>query len=174
MQLYNGDCLEILRTIPSESVDLVLTDPPYNIKIAAWDNIPDYTAWCIEWLKECERCLKPSGVLYFWHNNIPAIAELMQSIDRNTGFVFRSFCVWDKGNSYRAQSWKERDPNSKTALRSWFNIAEYCIHYFKAPKEAGAEWASTGLDRIHSNPECFKPLKAWYANELISQQNIQL
>ena len=165
MQLIHEDCLEALRSLPAESVDLVLTDPPYNINIAKWDKIENYTAWCLEWLKECERCLKPNGVLYFWHNNMPAIAELMDGMRKETGLVFQSFCIWDKGDSYRAQSWRDRDPKSKTALRSWFNIAEYCLHYFKAPRKAGAAWASTGLDRINSNPECYKPIKEWYAAE---------
>lgn len=33
MELYNGDCLEVLKSIPDDSVNLVLTDPPYNIKV---------------------------------------------------------------------------------------------------------------------------------------------
>lgn len=37
-KLYLGDCLEVLKTIPDNSIDLVLTDPPYNIKKAQWDN----------------------------------------------------------------------------------------------------------------------------------------
>ena len=31
IQLYQGDCLEVMKNIPDKSVDLVLTDPPYNI-----------------------------------------------------------------------------------------------------------------------------------------------
>lgn len=33
MQLYQGDCLEVLKRIPDHSIDLVLTDPPYNIRV---------------------------------------------------------------------------------------------------------------------------------------------
>ncbi len=33
IQLYLGDCLEIMKTIPNKSIDLVLTDPPYGIGI---------------------------------------------------------------------------------------------------------------------------------------------
>lgn len=57
MELYNGDCLEIMKSIPDDSVNLVLTDPPYNIavkttrgvaKTADWDKIDGYIDWCIE------------------------------------------------------------------------------------------------------------------------------
>ena len=163
--LYNGDALEVLRTLPDASVGLVLTDPPYNIGKASWDKIDNYTSWCIEWLQECQRILKPNGVLYMWHNDMAQIAPLMVEIEKRTDLAFISFCIWDKGESWRAQSWKNRDPDSDTALRSWFNTCEYCLHYFNAPKEADGSWKHTGLDRINSNPECYKPIKEWYAAE---------
>lgn len=39
IELYHGDCLEILQNIPDKSVDLVLTDPPYGTTACKWDNI---------------------------------------------------------------------------------------------------------------------------------------
>lgn len=176
IDLRCGDALEQLKTLPDGSVDLVLTDPPYNIgvqetragskTVAAWDKIENYTNWCIEWLNECSRVLKPNGVLYFWHNDMAQIAELLHEIAQKTDLVLVSFCIWDKGDTYRAKSWKQRDPEGTTALRSWFNVCEYCLHFFKAPRAAGAAWRATGLDRINSNPECYKPLKDWYKSEL--------
>ncbi|MBQ0166764.1 MAG: hypothetical protein KBT02_06645, partial [Treponema sp.] len=145
--LYEGDVLETLRQIPDNSADLVLTDPPYNIAVttqvsgkkkhAEWDKIENYTGWCLEWLKECERILKPSGVLYFWHNDIAQCAELLHEIKRQTGLQFRSFLIWDKGGSYRAQSWYNTAGNAP--LRQWFNICEYAFHFFLAVP--GAEQA---------------------------------
>ena len=175
INLYNGDCLEVLKTIPDQSVNLVLTDPPYNVSVTrqengktikeAWDKIDGYIDWCIQWLTECQRVLKPNGVLYLFHNDMAQIAELMEAIRRRTNLVFVSFCIWDKGDSYRAQSWHQRDPEGKTALRSWFNVCEYCLHFFNAPADAEAGWKHTGLDRINSNPECYKELKDWVAAE---------
>ena len=177
MRLLHGDCLELMKTIPAQSVDLVLTDPPYNIGVQTqkdrktttqqWDKIDGYVDWCVDWLTECQRVLKPNGVLYFWHNDMGQISELLQAIKQQTNLVFVSFCIWDKGTAYRAKSWKHRDPNSRTALRSWFNICEYCLHFFNAPKDAEASWKHTGLDRINSNPECYRPLKEWYAAEKV-------
>ena len=174
IQLYNGDCLSVIKDMPDDSVDLVLTDPPYNMGVATrkngkarinnWDRIDNYVEWCITWLMECQRVLKPTGVLYFWHNNIEQIAELLEAIRKSTSLDFKSFCIWDKGDAYRAKSWKNRNPAGKSALRSWFNVCEYCLHFFNNPEGAGRA-KQTGNDRIRSNPECFKPLKEWYANE---------
>ena len=115
IDLRCGDALEELKTLPDGSVDLVLTDPPYNIGVqetragskamAAWDKIENYTDWCIDWLNECSRVLKPNGVLYFWHNDMAQIAELLHETAKKTDLVLVSFCIWDKGDTYRAQSW---------------------------------------------------------------------
>ena len=175
MKLLQGDCLELMKDIPDSSVDMVLTDPPYNIGVTtqkngkktvnAWDKIDGYIDWCVEWIQLCSRKLKPNGVLYFWHNDMEQIAKLMEAIREKTSLAFVSFCIWDKGDSYRAQSWHQRNADGKTALRSWFNVCEYCLHFFNAPKDADASWKHTGLDRIKSNPECFLPLKEWYTTE---------
>ena len=122
--IYHGDCREILPYLPK--VDLVLTDPPYNIGKAKWDKIPDYINWCGKWIKECERVLKDNGSFYFWHNDMPQVAQLMEWIRQNTRFVFNSFCIWDKGD-FRALSWK--NPSEANNLRSWFNTCEYCLFY---------------------------------------------
>ncbi len=55
------DCLDLLKELPDESVQLIICDPPYNISLARWDNHNDYIKWASSWLKEAERVLKPSG-----------------------------------------------------------------------------------------------------------------
>lgn len=175
LTLMQGDCLEKLKTIPDGTVDLALTDPPYNVGVTtqrqgtktvnAWDKIDHYIDWCIQWLLECQRVLKTNGVLYFWHNDMPQIAQLLEAIREKTTLSFVSFCIWDKGEAYRARSWKNRDPNGKTALRSWFNVCEFCLHFFNTPKGAQAGWKQTGWERVNSDPVCYRPLKDWYKRE---------
>ena len=174
-RLICGDAIEELKKIPDESIALVLTDPPYNIGVTSivasktvandWDKIDGYVGWCIEWLVECQRVLKPNGVLYFWHNDMAQIAQLLTAMHERTKLEFVSFCIWDKGDSYRAKTWMNRDPDSPSALRSWFSVCEYCLHFFNTLGTKTA-WDTTGLRRVHSNPECFKPLKDWHASEL--------
>lgn len=176
IKLYHGDSLEAVRQMPDGSVDLVLADPPYNIGVKtkvncretvnSWDKIDNYIDWNISWLLECQRVLKPNGVLYFWHNDMRQIADLLVQIKAETDLEFVSFCIWDKGNAYRARTWRNRYPDGKAAPRSWFNICEYCLHFFNNPKVEGGRRAGTGLDWINSNPESYRPIKDWYAAEL--------
>ena len=156
--LYNGDCLEILKDIPSKSVDLVLTDPPYNIKKADWDNIPDYINWCGKWLLECQRVLTDKGSLYFFHNDIVQISQIMEFIRLNTDFKFNSFCIWDKGD-FRALSWK--NPSDKNNLRCWFNTCEYCLVFVKM-QGFKTTWDRTGWESIRLDVNNFKSLRNYF------------
>ncbi len=68
--IYQGNCLEVLATLPSESVDLIFADPPYNIgKVFGdfkdvWATDFEYAQWCYSWLETCLLKLKPTGSLY--------------------------------------------------------------------------------------------------------------
>ena len=61
IELFNGDCLEVMRALADGSVDCIITDPPYYSTNLHFDKAPriDYGAW----LLECKRVLKPNGVL---------------------------------------------------------------------------------------------------------------
>ncbi len=69
--LILGDCLEVLPSIPDNSVNLVYTDPPYyKVKSEAWDrqwDKPDqFLSWLGEVLEEFQRVLAPNGSLYLF------------------------------------------------------------------------------------------------------------
>ena len=70
-KIHHCDALALLRRLPSESVDLIATDPPYfGVKDSAWDNAWNSDAEFIEWLKtilvEYKRVLAPNGSLYLF------------------------------------------------------------------------------------------------------------
>jgi site-specific DNA-methyltransferase (adenine-specific) len=69
--LFHGDALHTLSSeVPSESVDLIFVDPPYNIGkrfsnfYDKWESEEEYAKWAYRLLDECLRVLKPSGTLY--------------------------------------------------------------------------------------------------------------
>lgn len=73
--LYNGDCLDLFSIVPDGSVDCVFADPPFNLNKEYDEGINDrkssseYISWCLEWIQECARVLKPGGSLFIY--NIP-------------------------------------------------------------------------------------------------------
>ncbi len=73
MTLENKDCIEYLKTLETESVDLVLTDPPYFIGFdggkgwdSQWKTEDEYLEWCKLWTEECARVLKPNRMMIIW------------------------------------------------------------------------------------------------------------
>jgi site-specific DNA-methyltransferase (adenine-specific) len=63
----NVDCLEYLKSLPDNSIDLILTDPPYFIGYDGgrgwdkqWNSDEEYLEWCKLWVNECVRVLKPN------------------------------------------------------------------------------------------------------------------
>ena len=68
-----SDCLEYLSTLDDDSVDLVVTDPPYFIGFdggkgwdSQWKTELDYLQWCEQWTNECVRVLKPNRMFIVW------------------------------------------------------------------------------------------------------------
>lgn len=59
MQLIQGDCLEKMKLIPDQSVDLILTDPPYGTTACKWDSVIDFG---LMWA-ELKRIIKPNGAI---------------------------------------------------------------------------------------------------------------
>ena len=70
-KVYNLDCIQELKKMKKETVDIIICDPPYNIG-KDFGNDSDkqkmdvYLKWCDEWIKECIRVLKPAGTLYIY------------------------------------------------------------------------------------------------------------
>ncbi len=95
--VIHGDALEVLRRIPSESVDLAFADPPYNLDKAylTYDDEKDrdtYLPWCNAWLDEYARVLKPTGSLYVL--NLPRWA-MHHAAHLNRKLYFQNWIVWD-------------------------------------------------------------------------------
>ena len=145
------DCLEGMKRIPDKSIDLIVTDPPYNIGKAKWDKVNSYIEWMGTIFKEWERILKDNGSFYFFHNDMPQIAQLMEWLRLNTKFVFNSFIIWDKGD-FRALSWK--NPSENNNLRSWFNTCEYCLYYTFQDE--------TGLTTVMLDTNNFPTLRGYF------------
>lgn len=92
-----GDCLKVMKEMPSESIDLIITDPPFNIGKDYGGIYNDrkkhdeYIEWCKEWLIECIRLLKKSGSLYLFNypeNNAYLLPFLKEKM------VFKRWMTW--------------------------------------------------------------------------------
>ena len=114
-QILAGDCIEVMRSLPEASVDLIFADPPYNLQLRgelhrpdnsrvdavddAWDQFSSFEAYdrfTRDWLAAARRLLKPQGALWVigsYHNVFRMGAEL-----QNQGFWILNDVVWRKSN----------------------------------------------------------------------------
>ncbi len=96
-KVYLGDCIEIMKTLPANSIDLVFADPPFNIGIK-YDVYNDnktyneYYYWSERWIKETYRILKNTGSIYIAIGD--EFAAEINIILKKTGFYFRNWIIW--------------------------------------------------------------------------------
>src|SRR5215472_8714619 len=123
-----GDCLQTLRKIPDQSVQLVVCDPPYNINVAAWDDLDHYVDWAGKWLAEVERVLAPSG-------NFVLFGGLQYQAEAGSGDLL-SLMGWMRAHSRMLLAnliiWNY--PNGMGAQRFFANRHEEIAWFAKTPK----------------------------------------
>ncbi len=96
-KITNADALKALVALPTNSIDLVCTDPPYNLgkdyghtlDSKSWD---DYQQFTKSWLNECNRLLKPTGSFYSFMG-VRFIAKMFILLEE-LGFQFNGWITW--------------------------------------------------------------------------------
>ena len=94
--IRTGDCLEVLRTMPDNSVDAVVTDPPYGLSFMGkkWDyDVPSVEIWA-----ECLRVLKPGGHLLTFAGT--RTQHRMAVRIEDAGFEIRDMIAWVYGSGF--------------------------------------------------------------------------
>ena len=86
-EIYKGDCLEVMKSIPDKSIDMILCDLPYAQTKNQWDTIiPFDRLW-----EQYNRIIKDNGAIVLFANGM-FTAELMMSNKK----MWRYNLVWDK------------------------------------------------------------------------------
>jgi len=122
-RILQGDCVDVLNSLPENSVDLIFADPPYNLQLRGelwrpnmtrvdavddgWDRFADdaddparsfaaYDAFTQAWLRACRRVLKETGTIWVigTYHNIFRVGKLMQDL----GYWILNDVVWVKTN----------------------------------------------------------------------------
>ncbi len=95
--IIQGDCLELLKTIPDDSIDCTFADPPFNLKKGYKSykdrlNIQEYIDWCEQWITQMVRITKPTGSIFL--HNIPKWLTFYTEI-LNKQADFKHWISWD-------------------------------------------------------------------------------
>ncbi len=174
-EVVQGECLEILRGLPSECVDLVFADPPYNLQLdgdllrpnntvvdgvhQAWDkfaSFAEYDRFTRAWLAECKRVLKPNGAVWVIgsYHNIFRLGAALQDL----GFWIQNDVVWRKTNpmpNFRGKRLTNAHETLIWASRDQASRATFNYDALKAGND-DVQMRSDWLFPICSGPERLK------------------
>jgi len=156
-KIYNMDCLEGLKKLPEDSIDLIVIDPPYNIKKDIWDDIENYEEWMKKVILELQRVLKDNGSFYMFHSEMEVVADFMNFLKNKTNFIFRQFIVWNKRFDGSPRKGFLDGYCAVENLRNYQQMAEYILFYTFQDE--------TGLSKIMGN--CVYPIRDYIRSEII-------
>jgi site-specific DNA-methyltransferase (adenine-specific) len=148
-KIYNMDCITGMQMLPDNSVDLIVTSPPYNIGIdydvyeddKSWD---EYYSWCEKWLRECYRVLKKDGgricldhylslgTSKYRTSPISTLYTIMEKI----GFKHHSIAVWTDITLAKRTAWGSYLKASAPYINSPFEgiLIDYKENWKKSEK----------------------------------------
>ena len=114
-KIIKGNCIESMRSLPDNSIDVIFADPPYNLQLKndlsrpdsskvngvteGWDrfkSFEEYDKFTKDWISEAQRILKPEGTIWVIgsYHNIFRVGNAMQ----NLGFWILNDIIWHKSN----------------------------------------------------------------------------
>lgn len=123
IKLFQGDCLKVMKKISGESVDCIITSPPYNklglrkgvetnahhwknanIKYNSYDDNMDeeeYENWQIDFLNECFRLIKADGSVFYNHKvrRFDGVAHFPEWIFKSKLKLYQMI-IWDRGGQW--------------------------------------------------------------------------
>lgn len=125
--LHHGDCIEIMRALPADSVDAIVTSPPYAMqRKSTYGGVAeaDYPAWTVAWMAEARRLLKPDGSVlinirpHIKNGQISDYALRTRLALRDDGWNEVDELIWHKPNGMPTGS--PRKPRRSWESLHWF------------------------------------------------------
>ena len=157
---YQGDCLQIMKDLPDKSVDLVIMDPPYyRIMVedyarqkydwdTQWDSIGDYEDWILRVFQEVKRLCTPTASIYCFADDIVSAHVQIQF---EKCFNILNNIIWYKPNNMTIKGW--------SGYRKYVPVTERILF---GEMERAPGMPATGLEMIHSDPQCFEPIRSYF------------
>ena len=125
----NGDTNKIIKKIPDNSIDLIITDPPYNLrkkyneKVFLSRSNEDYEKWLKSWINHCYRILKPNGSMYIctdWKSSVSIFNVLRKY------FIIKNRITWSR------EKGRGSNRNWKNNIEDIFFVSKSKNYYFNA------------------------------------------
>lgn len=138
-EIRSQDAVDFLRSLPENSADLIIVDPPYGIDKSfgvaePWGSIEEWAIWCEAWLEQCRRVLSSSGnlLLYGIHNYLCYNQVSLYKL----GMLYRRQFIWHYENGFCGN---RRLPRATYEPLLWFTKTdEYFFVEIREPYKSEA------------------------------------
>ena len=178
-KIIKGNCIEELKKLPKNCIDLIFADPPYNLQLKTelyrpnqtkvqavkdkWDqfaSFEEYDQFTLQWLQECKRVLKKDGTIWIIgsYHNIFRVGKIMQDL----GLWILNDIIWIKTNPMPNFKGTRFNNAQETLIWATQNKkSKYTFHYksmksFSDDKQMRSDWfipICNGKERIKVNGE---------------------
>jgi len=125
-----GDCIQGMKELPSNSFDIIIADPPYNIGKNFGNNFDDYSldeyiAWSKKWIRECRRVLKDTGTMFVYgFDEILAHLSILFPFNQQRWLIWYytnknipSLNFWQRSHESIICHWKQTPIFNKDSVR---------------------------------------------------------
>lgn len=154
-QIHQGDCIEGMRRMPAESVQLIVADPPYNLSkdfgiYKELEQKEQWLEWSKDWIRECKRVLAPGGSIFVYgiHHHLCWIQCYLYEIELS----YRRQIIWNYENGFSGYGKRSLAAHYEPLL--WFSKGEkYTYHPIREPYKS----ADRLKHRIIKNGKEWKP-----------------
>lgn len=189
IDLFNGDCLEVLKNIDSNSIDLIVTSPPYSDqrkKTYGGIHPDDYVEWFLPISEELKRVLKPTGSFIlnikervYKGERHTYVLELIIAM-RKQGWLWTEEYMWHKKNSFPGK-WPNRLRDAWERLLH-FNIEKKFNMYQDEVKIPIGDWSKKRLSNLSDTDKTRdeskvgsgfgKKIENWVGKDMVLPDNV--
>jgi site-specific DNA-methyltransferase (adenine-specific) len=134
-KIYIGDCVELMKKLKDESIDLIIADPPYNLnkdfgnKSDIWTNSNEWVDWSKKWIEVAVSKLKPTGSIFIY--GIHHYQCFIQVFLYELGLKYRRQIIWHYENGFTTY---KKAPSAHYEPLLWFSKSEeYTFHTIREP-----------------------------------------
>jgi site-specific DNA-methyltransferase (adenine-specific) len=179
-RLYEENCLDVLPTLDTDSIDTIFADPPFNLNKDYGSHMTDlisdekYIAWCETWLTECKRILKPGGSIFIYNLpkwNIP-IGNILSGLSLN----FRHWIAIEKANGGTTARSKHLSPAHYSLLYYTLGIPTK-FHKIRTPiktcRHCAGDIKDYGGHRKKLNPNGISLKDVWSDIALVTHKKFK-
>jgi len=145
IDLRKGDCLELMKTIETGSIDAIITDPPYGTTACKWDSVIDFK---LMW-EQLNRIIKPNGAIVLFGSQ-PFTSALIMSNPK--GFKYEWIWQKTKGSNFQTlkhQPWKMHENILVFNAKGVYNPQKYTVSEDKIDKRKNVNNPVTNKDGVY-------------------------